>query len=193
VAAAVDGAPGDVPIERVPIPPTGRDLFPLAEGSLTAVVTALREADPDMGVTSWAGTVPTMWWSRRLAHETAVHRVDAQLAASPDDPPTPIDAALAGDGIDELFELFVPLRIAAHPVEPPLTAHLHATDAEGEWLVKLGTGVELTHEHAKGDVAMRGAASALLLTLWNRTPHQEVETFAASDDQVDALMEVLRV
>ena len=58
--------------------------------------------------------------------------------------------------------------------------HLHCTDAEGEWLIVLDDGrATTTREHAKGDVAVRGPASALFLWAWNRTgPGTEgLETF----------------
>lgn len=49
------------------------------------------------------------------------------------------------------------------------TVHLHATDAEGEWLVELGASVRsVRREHAKGDVALRGPASALSAVLDSR-------------------------
>ena len=53
------------------------------------------------------------------------------------------------------------------------TIHLHATDVEGEWLVTLGPdGITFEHGHAKGDVALRGTASDLLLWAWNRVPRR---------------------
>jgi predicted lipid carrier protein YhbT len=54
--------------------------------------------------------------------------------------------------------------------------HLHATDAEGEWLVRLlPAGVEVGRGHAKGDAAARGPASDLLLFLWGRAPADRLE------------------
>jgi predicted lipid carrier protein YhbT len=48
----------------------------------------------------------------------------------------------------------------------------------GEWLVTLGpTGVTVEHAHAKGDVAVRGTASDLLLLLWNRAGADRFQVF----------------
>ena len=48
----------------------------------------------------------------------------------------------------------------------------------GEWLVTLGPeGPTVEHAHAKGDVAVRGTASDLLLLLWNRVPVDRCEVF----------------
>ena len=38
-------------------------------------------------------------------------------------------------------------------------------------------GVNVVNEHAKGDVAARGAASDLLLMMWGRVPVTQVEVF----------------
>jgi uncharacterized protein (TIGR03083 family) len=194
VAASAANAPDEVPMTAIDVPPTGHELFPVAEGALAAALSGLRAADPEVAMTSWAGFVPPIWWCRRLAHETAIHRADGQLAVDGDAPASPIDAALAVDGIDELLELFLPLRYGAgSPVDAPLTAHLHATDADGEWFIRLGDQFEVTHEHAKGDVAIRGTASALMLTVWGRGRHQEVEVFADPPDLVDRLLDALSV
>ncbi|MEX2294070.1 MAG: maleylpyruvate isomerase family mycothiol-dependent enzyme [Acidimicrobiales bacterium] len=119
----------------------------------------------DLAVTwpTWAGPQPGTFYPRRMAHETAVHRRDAE--------PAPFDPALAVDGLDELLEHFAPLAPADELPDEPRTIHLHATDTEGEWLVRLGPDrVTFEHGHAKGDVALRGSAGDLLLWGWNRVP-----------------------
>jgi predicted lipid carrier protein YhbT len=58
------------------------------------------------------------------------------------------------------------------------TIHLHATDGDGEWLMRLAPGeVTVTREHAKGDVAGRGSASDLLLFLYGRVAPDALEVF----------------
>ncbi|MGH9231596.1 MAG: maleylpyruvate isomerase family mycothiol-dependent enzyme, partial [Acidimicrobiales bacterium] len=68
------------------------------------------------------------------------------------------------------------------------TLHLHATDVggaeagEGEWLVTLDpAGMTVEHRHARGDVAVRGTASDLLLLLWNRVGADRCEVFGDAD------------
>jgi predicted lipid carrier protein YhbT len=101
-----------------------------------------------------------------------MHRVDAQLAAGA---PTPIEAELAADGIDELLSLVGTRPPAAGSGE---TIHLHCTDVEGEWMIRLGAdGLEVTREHAKGDVAVRGTASALLCWTMGRGSDDGLEVF----------------
>jgi hypothetical protein len=56
--------------------------------------------------------------------------------------------------------------------------HLHATDADGEWLLELRADrVGVRRGHAKGAAAARGTASDVLLFLWGRVPADRLETF----------------
>jgi uncharacterized protein (TIGR03083 family) len=135
---------------------------------------ALAAADLDQVVPSWAGPVRIRWWLRRQAHEVTVHRWDGQLAHGE---PQPIDAALAVDGIEEFLDVFV-RRLGDKLAGSGETIHLHATDIDGEWLIeRTRDGSQVTHGHAKGDVALRGTASDLLLVLWGRRDAGALEVF----------------
>jgi uncharacterized protein (TIGR03083 family) len=117
-------------------------------------------------VWSWSPRKDVGWVIRRMAQETAVHRVDAEQVAGR---PSSIDAELAADGIDEFLEYFLPHAAKdAHPLGG--SVHLHCTDAEGEWTITPGGdgALVVTHEHTKADTALRGPASDLLLALWRR-------------------------
>ena len=111
-------------------------------------------------------------WPRRMAHETAIHRVDAELtvgAAAPS-AAAALDPHLASDGIDEYLSVILAGAAQRRGRQlPASTLHVHCTDVHGEWLVwAKGASVTVQREHAKGDVALRGPASALLLALWGR-------------------------
>jgi uncharacterized protein (TIGR03083 family) len=135
---------------------------------------ALAASDLDRLAASWAGPVPVGWWLRRQAHEVTVHRWDGQLAHGD---PEPIDPALAVDGVDEFLDVFV-RRLGVKLAGAGETIHLHATDIDGEWLIeRTPAGAQVTHGHAKGDVALRGSASDLLLLLWGRRRPGDVERF----------------
>jgi uncharacterized protein (TIGR03083 family) len=149
-------------------------------------VEELRAAEPDAEVWTWAPRGSNVSWVvRRMAQETAVHRWDAEAtAAARGDEPPPIDTALAADGIDEFFEHFTDNAAeGAAPVGG--TVHLHCTDAEGEWLVSepvAGGRLEVVAAHAKGDAAVRGTASDLLLLLWRRVDLDDVGRFEVFGD-----------
>lgn len=116
------------------------------------------------------------FWPRRMAHETTVHRVDAEQAVGR--PAGPVEPGLAVDGIDELFSVFVAAYGADRSPGDGRTVHLHATDAEGEWLVRFDPGgVAVEVGHGKGDAAVRGPAAGLLLWLWGRRPLDGLEVF----------------
>lgn len=56
--------------------------------------------------------------------------------------------------------------------------HLHATDGEGEWLIRFDPGdVVVESGHAKGDAAVRGPAGDLLLWLYGRVPLDDLQAF----------------
>ena len=136
----------------------------------------LAAAAPDAEVKTWAGLKPPSWLWRRMTHELAVHRWDAQGAAGE---PHPIDAAVAEDGIDELLEEFAPIADLSGVAG---TIHLHATDGDGEWSIETADGLAWSRSHQKADVAVRGATSDLLLLLWGRVSPEHLEVLG--DDAV---------
>ena len=145
------------------------------------------------------GLHPASYWARRMAHETAVHRADAQIAFGQR---PAIDTGIAIDGIDEWLGLlqlqpFQPTGDSLPPLASGRVIHLHTTDAPespssvgsgagdagtggtgtggtgtaGEWLISGGPGgLTVSAGHGKGDVAVRGPASDLMLVLVRRLP-----------------------
>jgi uncharacterized protein (TIGR03083 family) len=150
---------------RFPADETAFDRFAAV---LDDTATALRDCDPDGPAWNFTGTDLTNgFWRRRMANEVAVHRADAELAAGR----VPVvDPARAVDGIDELLVVMLPFSAPLKGTGLTGSYHLHCTDTEGEWLTVFAGGhATTTREHAKGDVAVRGPASALFLWAWNRT------------------------
>ena len=145
-------------VERAPHDGTLADWFAAGVADLTE-----RMATMDVEATwpTWAGPQPGLFFPRRAAQETAVHRWDATGGS--------IDPHLGVDGIEELLDRFAPLLPTDRFADVDGTLHLHATDVDGEWLVHLGPGgITFEQGHAKGDVALRGSAGDLLLWVWNR-------------------------
>jgi uncharacterized protein (TIGR03083 family) len=160
--------------------PTERDaLVAWVRESSAGLVAVLRATPPDTAMWTFPGMGEARFWSRRQAHEIALHRVDMQLARPHGaGAPDPIEAELACDGIDEFLEGVVPYRLRDRMVGDGQTFHFHRTDGEGEWLVRLTpSGPEIERTHAKGDLAVRGGASDLLLVLRNRGGADAVEVF----------------
>ncbi|MGB8859137.1 MAG: maleylpyruvate isomerase family mycothiol-dependent enzyme [Ilumatobacteraceae bacterium] len=149
------------------------ELVAAVRAQLAATLSILGAVDPAQPNWTWAADHSAGFVIRRLAHEMAVHRRDAEQAAGRD---TVIDAALASDGIDEFLTYFRgDVAEGALPVGG--SVHLHCTDVAGEWTVRpLPAGSDaVVREHAKGDAAIRGAASDILLVLWRRRPLNAVD------------------
>ena len=172
----------DLKSEPWPLPPElslqpGEDVADWFQRGVDDAVDAMRTADAGDARWTWFPPDQTAgWYFRRITQETLVHRVDAELAVGD---VTPMDPRLSVDGIDEFVDVFIP---AAEMEGQQIggtgqTLHLHATDAEGEWLLTLHeSSVDVARGHAKGDAAVRGPAGELLLFAWGRdlTPGLEV-------------------
>lgn len=113
------------------------------------------------------------FWLRRMAHETVIHRVDAELAAEA--PHAPIPADLADDGIDELLVCFLahasveyPEELAEHLIECDGRTVQIATENAG-WQVQLGpTEITVDRGHFDAEAGISGEAGAVLRWLWRR-------------------------
>jgi uncharacterized protein (TIGR03083 family) len=138
------------------------------------LVEALSTADP--GLQCWSflpAPSPLAFWARRQAHETAIHRVDAELASGE---VSPFPADFAADGVDELIMGFLGRDSEEVSDEqragPQLRVLARATDTGGEWLLELTSdGERATRVQRGGGEAMctlAGPAASLYLTLWNR-------------------------
>ena len=120
-------------------PPDG-ELIGWFRAGHAGLVSILRAADP--GLRCWTfldAPSPLAFWARRQAHETAIHRIDAQLAAAPGEAPSEPAAPLAADGIDELVTGFGG-RDPAKLADAPATLVIRAADTPGPacWTVTMG-------------------------------------------------------
>lgn len=169
-ALALDGRNPAVPVNPSSIerPPESADPVAWFEAGVPLLLDELNGAGSAQPVWGWANDHTSDFWARRQAHETAVHRVDAQLATGAVLSIAPPE--FAADGIDEWFDVLIDATgIAAGVTGNGETMHLHATDTEGEWLfTRTSQGLTLERNHAKGDAAVRGPASDLFLLLMNR-------------------------
>jgi uncharacterized protein (TIGR03083 family) len=159
------------------------------------LVPALRAADPDAPMWAWGADRHARFWSRRMLHETTVHRADAELALGRD---PQVDADVAADGIEEFFANLPGAAASFAPDLAKLRGHgetirLVAGDRGTAWLVTFAPdGVVLRRAGgdgpggrpgdpdggADGDAAMlggaagtlvvRAAAADLMLFVWGR-------------------------
>ncbi len=133
----------------------------------SSLVKTLEAAPPDLHCWSFLpAPSPLAFWARRQAHETAIHRADAQGAGGAVSRHAP---PLAADGVDELLLGFASRRNGKLRADPPRTIHLHATDTGADWLVRVEPDrIDVSPEAGDADWSVAGPASDLYLLLWNR-------------------------
>ncbi|HTT52604.1 MAG TPA: maleylpyruvate isomerase family mycothiol-dependent enzyme [Streptosporangiaceae bacterium] len=132
-----------------------------------------RPADP---AGTWYGPDQTVgFWIRRMAQETVIHRIDAELGTG--QPVTPVPADLAVDGIDELLKVFVAYGVTEWAsyftgilaASPGRTYAVRAGGAA--WQVRTGPGrfeVSGWTGQDPAQVTVSGPPEAVLRWLWNR-------------------------
>ncbi len=134
---------------------------------LGALVTTLTDAPEDLVTWTFTRGVPARaFWSRRQAHETAIHRADLEAAAGLD--VTPFAAEFAQDGLHELLGGFA--RERAFATTTPGRLGFLAADG-GNWLVTFGGErivATVTDEVAGVDATVSGSSSDLYRWAWNR-------------------------
>lgn len=156
---------------------------------LARLVGALRETPDDVAIWNFGLDSPASvaFWCRRQAHETAVHRMDAELAAGV--PVSPLAPDVAADMVSELLAIShiadvtdqaAGSRQACAPEDggaPAGSVHLHASDLDSaEWTIDVAART-VSRQHAKGDAAVRGSAWALARWCWGRPVDDEIEIF----------------
>lgn len=160
-----------------PPPPEARQEPPVdglldwyADG-LSTLVATLRDTPPDTPAWHMSPTADKVAesWTRRQAHELAVHRMDLEAAAGV--PHAPIPAALAEDGVDELLGIVIPRWAHTEPLNAAdRTVAVTATDTGRSWSVRVDRGrVTVTPERTGAeDAHLAGPAMQLLLRVWGR-------------------------
>ncbi|MFI7585819.1 maleylpyruvate isomerase family mycothiol-dependent enzyme [Spongisporangium articulatum] len=134
-------------------PPDG-DLAAWYAQHASALAETLRTTDPDAPVWHFGPKPRTAaFWSRRQAHETAVHLYDAAHSQGLEHE---LDPAAALDAVDEALTMFYPRQVRLGRIAEP-DPGLTVRTAGHEWTVG--------REPA---AAVEGPPDAVLLLLWNR-------------------------
>jgi len=177
-----------------PAPPAlGNDeLLAWWDEAYAEMLGSLERIDPDAPAWNWSVQPhKAIFWHRRMAHETAIHRWDAQVSST--GLSEPIEHNLAADGIDEVLDSWLPAGRGTGPSHRTGVVRLEATDAEARWAVRIRVnGVTLLDTDSWFDAepdaqaAAIGTASDLDLALWGRVP-LTVLTLQGDAELVNAL------
>lgn len=143
----------------------------LNEGA-AQVLKSVDQIGTDARVWTFLGPKPAGWWVRRRVHEAAVHHADAALAVGTE---FVLPADLAADAVSEWLAIATGMANKRHatPLAQGAIVHLHASDdglgPTGEWTIAHDEdGLEWSHSHGKGTVALKGPAHKLLLAVTRR-------------------------
>ena len=165
-------------------PPPGldtEDARALLDRAFPALTAEFAARAPESHAFTWYEPDQTVgFWIRRMAQETVIHRVDAELGAGTERAPIPSD--LAHDGIDEFLIAFVAYGAAAYPEEyAPLLADsdgraVRLSTPDTAWLVRpTVAGIEVAVGDADTAAAtVHGDPADLLLWVWNRAGDDRV-------------------
>jgi uncharacterized protein (TIGR03083 family) len=173
-------------------------LLDRAYAGLRAEFAARKPADP---AGSWYTPDQTVgFWIRRMAQETVIHRIDAELGAGQPVAPVPDDLAI--DGIDELLKVFVAFSVAewgdyfteALGSAPGRTYTVRTDGAV--WQIRTGPGrFDVTDGAGDGaaDVTVTGPPEAVLRWVWHReTPGEPGQVTVPGDPAaVDELNRII--
>jgi uncharacterized protein (TIGR03083 family) len=167
------GTPGEEP----PGPADPQSLVTWYAEGAAQLVDRLRRTDPDSP--AWCfGPRPRLasFWSRRQAHETALHLADARRAVGA--PVPPVTASMAADGVDEVATMFFPRQVRLGRM-PALSQGVRIVleDAPGTWVIA-GDG---TDPRAAIDAAVRGPADLVWRALWRRADPAVLEVSGDAD------------
>ena len=171
-ATILDGPPEAEILQGGPADP---ELVAWFRAGHAALVETLSTADPALQCATFiAAPCPLAFWARRQAHETAMHRADAESAAGAL-PAYPAD--FAADGIDELIMGFG-RRAKYRPATDDDAGRLRVVTADtGEaWSIDAHEGrMQPRREDGEGQAAnggpactVSGQASGVYLFLWHR-------------------------
>ncbi|GHH72331.1 hypothetical protein GCM10018793_09150 [Streptomyces sulfonofaciens] len=159
-----------------PAPEADADLLSWFADGHAALVAALRAAPAELECwTFLAAPSPLAFWARRQAHETTIHRVDAEAARGRrvED----IGAEPAVDGIDELLSGFHRRSRSKLRTDRPRVLRVRTTDTGDLWTVRLSAEPPVTERGTTTDpdCELSGPAAQLYQALWNRLPIPSVE------------------
>lgn len=166
--AQPDPWPPDWPADRDPL-----DWFADAHSRLVHVLSTTDPATP--AYTWWPPDQTVGFWIRRMAQETAVHRVDAQSAF---DAITPVDPELAVDGVDEVLMLMLEGDWSDAPIDQVGDGErIEVATGGRSWLVTLlPKSIDVVAaDGAQARARVSGEPSNVLLWLWGRAGDSAVE------------------
>jgi uncharacterized protein (TIGR03083 family) len=159
-----------------------------AHGRLIAMFDRSGPTTPS--ATWWPRDQTVGFWARRMALETVVHRVDGEQARGA---VTPVDAALATDGIDEILVIMLAGDWSEDPDDALNGTSVGISAGSASFQVTLErTSVEVGEPRSSSKATIDGAPADVFLWLWGRIPDEQVY-LSGDDHATSALRRRLRL
>lgn len=153
--------------------PADRDPVEWLDDAHDRLLEMFERSEPSTPSATWWPPDQTVgFWARRMAHETAVHRADAELAAGTI---TPIDADLATDGVDEILHLMLAGDWSEAPDDAAMGQRVAVVTGGRTWIVELSReAVAVDEGDQTRDATVEGDPSDVVLWLWGRAEDDRV-------------------
>ena len=166
------------------------DVLEFMGWGFAAIIKALDLARPERKTWSWHHSDNTVdFWFRRMAHETVIHRIDAELAC---DSVTTIPEDLALDGVDEVLD-FLPLLgswegapnqafgiVSISALGPKQTMHWDI-----EFTADYATVSKAEIVNPRARLTISGTPEAMDLYLWGRINSSDSRITISGDGEAD--------
>lgn len=185
---------GRQPTAWATAPEVGDNLAAWARRGGADLLETLACRNPAQPCSTWSATDRTVgFWIRRMAHETAVHRVDAAQAVGV---PWSVNPQLAADGVDEALELWLGTRLGSQVGGSGRVLRLVARAGAGAPVVDrtlrpLMTLVEFGNDPASADVTVTGTPVALWAWTWGRSDADHPIDTVGDQEAADELRRLL--
>ena len=183
---------------------SGAPALPLLGRAYGELRAQFRAHEPGEEVPTWFGPDQTVgFWIRRMAQETVIHRIDAELAARL--PVTGVPADLAADGADEVLKRMLAYSMREWPEDFAEMEGEHLAGGDGQDAIVLAVGQQAwtvrpsprqivveDGGHDDPRVLIDGPPGAMLRWLWGRAGDDAVR-LAGDPAWADYLRRLLAV
>jgi uncharacterized protein (TIGR03083 family) len=164
---------GEAPDPWPPAWPSDRDPVEWLRDAHERLLAMFERSDATSPSATWWPPDQTVgFWARRMAQETVVHRVDAELTTGAS---TPVDADLAVDGIDEILRLMLAGDWSEDPDDELTGERVRIATGGWTWWVTLARdAIEVADDGADERAAIEGSPPDVFLWLWGRAPDERI-------------------
>lgn len=143
----------------------------------------------------WPADLTYGFWSRRMTHETTIHRTDVQGAAGVE--LTGIAEDIAIDGIDEVLSAWFGRRLPMLGLSGTTTRSVAVRAGGHTWIARAGPDETIAWhcsaaEADRADSRVSGSPMSMYLWLWGRAGHHAVD-WDGDQDAIAQLWALLRL